>query len=170
MNKDGNWIKVNRSILNQPFWKEKPFSKGQAWIDLLLTVHWKNGYDQVGGCRRKAKAGQLWITYQGLADRWGWHKENVRRFLKQLECDATVTLNVTPFGTLLTLKNWGLYQHSVTDDVTDDVTESVFPTIYIKKEEEGAKEFPPSGGNDPDDEGMTEEEWNGLVRVQNGGS
>ena len=159
MNKDGNWIKVNRSILDQPFWKEKPFSKGQAWIDLLLTVHWKNGYDRVGKYKRKARAGQLWITYQGLADRWGWHKESVRRFLAQMDCDA----NVTPYGTLITLKNWDLYQHGV----TDDVTEGEFPTIYIKNER-----IDPfgDGENDPDDEGMTEEEWNEFIRVQGGGS
>ena len=164
MSKDGNWIKVNRGLLEQPFWNEKPFSKGQAWMDLLLTVHWKNGYDRVGRYKRKAKAGQLWITYQGLADRWGWHKENVRRFLTQLECDATVTLYATAYGTLLTLKNWELYQHGVTDDVTQDVTIPEKPTYKIKNKER-EEGLPPSGDDDPDDRGMTEEELRAFLQV-----
>ena len=30
------WIKVSRAIQEHWVWDEKPFSKGQAWIDLLL--------------------------------------------------------------------------------------------------------------------------------------
>ena len=32
------WIKTYRSILKHWIWEEKPFSKGQAWIDMLLLA------------------------------------------------------------------------------------------------------------------------------------
>ena len=32
------WIKVSRTIQEHWVWDEKPFSKGQAWIDLLLLA------------------------------------------------------------------------------------------------------------------------------------
>lgn len=164
MKKCGNWIKVNRNLLNQPFWKEKPFSKGQAWIDLLLNAHWTNGFDWVGNRKRKARPGQRWITYQDLADRWGWSKSAVNRFLHELVETDRATLSGTAFGTLLTLKNWDLYQHGETPNETVSETESGFPTNNIKNKE---GEDVPFGD---DDEGMTEEEWNEFIRVQASGS
>lgn len=164
MAKDGNWIKVNRNLLDQPFWNEKPFSKGQAWIDILLTVHWKNGYDWVGGRKRFAHPGEKWITVRSLAERWGWNKSAVERFLAKLKETDRVTLTGTAYGTRLTLKNWGLYQHGETPIETPDETVYEKPTIYIKNKE---GEDIPSGD---DDEGMTEEEWNEFIRVQAAGS
>lgn len=173
--KGGNWIKVSRNLLDQPFWNEKPFSKGQAWIDLMLTVHWKTGYDPVGKRKRKALPGQRWITYQALAERWGWPKIDVYRFLHKLAETERVTLYATAYGTLLTLKNWDFYQHGETLDETLPETQGEIPTIYIKKKEERSDPLRGDGDQiepdpDEDDEGMTEEEWNEFIRIQSGGS
>lgn len=159
MAKDGNWVKVNRNLLDQPFWNEKPFSKGHAWIDILLTVHWKNGYDWVGGRKRLAHPGQKWITVRSLAERWGWNKSAVERFLAKLTETDRVTLTGTAYGTLLTLKNWGLYQRGETPTETDAETVPEFPTIYIKNEEERTDPY------GEDDGGMTEEELREFLRV-----
>lgn len=157
------WIKLDRKLLDHPLWKDKPFSKGQAWIDILFLAEWKARYVMVGGKRREAKAGQCWTTLSALAERWGWSKEKVRRFLQSLERDAIVSLLVTADGTRLTVEKWGKYQHVVSDDETDDETASVVSTNNIKKKEETA----PFGADDPDDEGgMTEEEWNELIPIQ----
>lgn len=153
------WIKLDRNLLDHPLWKEKPFTKGQAWIDILFYVHWKNNTDRVGGKKKRSKPGQRWTTLSTLAERWGWSKESVRRFLRKLECDASVSLYVTADGTRLTVENWAKYQGDVSAFETVPETVPEFPTINIKKKE---------GTNDPfgdDDEGMTEEEWNELVRI-----
>lgn len=155
------WILLDRKLLDHSLWDDKPFSKGQAWIDILFLVEWKARYVMVGDKRRKAKPGQCWTTLSTLAERWGWSKEKVRRFLQSLERDDIVSLFVTANGTRLTVEKWDEYQHVVSDSETDDETATVFPTNYIKKERIDA----PFGGEDPDDEGMTEEEWNELVRI-----
>ena len=33
------WIKIHRDILYHEIWSDKPFSKGQAWIDLILLAN-----------------------------------------------------------------------------------------------------------------------------------
>lgn len=152
------WIKLDRNLLDHPLWKEKPFSKGQAWIDILFLVEWKARYVRIGGKKRKVNPGQCWITLNTLALRWGWSKETVRRFLKRLERDGSVSLSVTEGGTRLTVENWREYQRDVSDGETVGETVPEFPTIYIKKQEERSD---PCG----DDEGMTEEEWNELIRI-----
>ena len=158
MAKRGNWIKVHRDLLDHPLWTKKPFGKGQAWIDILLLAEWKPRYVRIGGRKKKIKSGQYWTNLSTLATRWGWPKETVRRFLKGLECDGSVSLNVTEHGTLITVEKWALYQHDVSDGETQSETQSEFPTIYIKNEEERSDPF-------GDDEGMTEEEWNELIRI-----
>ena len=161
------WIKLDRNLLDHPLWNEKPFSKGQAWIDILFSAHWKNSTDRVGGKKKRSRPGQYWTTLGTLSKRWGWPKESVRRFLRRLECDGSVSLYVTADGTRLTVENWAFYQGAVSADVTAGETVGGFPTIYIKKEEERSDPF---GGEPPDDEGMTEEALDEFIRVQTGRS
>lgn len=153
------WIKLDRNLLDHPLWKEKPFSKGQAWIDVLFLAEWKAQYVRVGGKKKKVNPGQCWVTLNALAQRWGWSKETVRRFLRKLERDGSVSLLVTEYGTRLTVENWRLYQRDVSASETEGETVGEFPTIYIKNKEIRADPF------GDDDEGMTEEEWNELVRI-----
>lgn len=158
------WIKLDRNLLDHPLWKEKPFSKGQAWIDILFLAEWKAQYVRVGGKKKKVNPGQCWVTLNALAQRWGWSKETVRRFLRKLERDGSVSLLVTEYGTRLTVGNWRLYQRDVSASETESETVGEFPTIYIKNEEERTDPF----GEEED--GMTEEEWNEFIRVQSRGS
>lgn len=152
------WIKLDRNLLDHPLWKEKPFGKGQAWIDILFLVEWKAQYVRVGGKKRKVNPGQCWLTLNALAQRWGWSKETVRRFLRRLERDGSVSLLVTEHGTRLTIENWRLYQRAVSESETESETVGEFPTIYIKNKEEITDPY-------GDDEGMTEEELREFLRV-----
>lgn len=162
MKKDGNWVKVYRSVLELPFWNEKPFSEGQAWIDLLLTVHWASGVDYIGSHKRRVKRGQLWTSRKMLGERWGWHKEKVGRFLNKLECVGLVSVSVSAYGSMITLKNQDVEPCDVSADVSGSVSDSTFPSINNKNKEREE----PVPCRDEDDEGMTEEEWNELLRIQ----
>ena len=35
------YIKLHRSLMDNPLWTEKPFSRGQAWVDLLMLANRK---------------------------------------------------------------------------------------------------------------------------------
>ena len=41
--KKESWIKVFRNIEKSWLWEERPFSRGQAWIDLLLLAKFRDG-------------------------------------------------------------------------------------------------------------------------------
>jgi len=36
------WISVYRSIQGHWLWEDRPFARGQAWIDLLLQANYKD--------------------------------------------------------------------------------------------------------------------------------
>ena len=78
----GGYIKIWRKIKSHPYWKEpRKFSKFEAWMDLVMTaagLDFEVPYrDQV----IKLKRGQMIIAERKLAERWGWSRERVHRFL-----------------------------------------------------------------------------------------
>ena len=82
---DQGYISVHRRLRGNWVWKDKPFSKGQAWIDMLLKANHagrkmatKGGFLEIG-------RGQFVRTEEGLANDFGWSRGKVRLFLKILE-------------------------------------------------------------------------------------
>jgi len=80
------WLQLQRSILAEPWWQEKPFSKAQVFVELLAATTFK--------ARRKIERsgkeiilvrGQAFIIKRALARRAGWHRTQLERFLKYLE-------------------------------------------------------------------------------------
>ena len=72
---------VPRIIRDHPDWQKKPFSKGQALVDLFIKATHDN--QRVNGV--KLMRGQIFITIKGQAKEWGWSKDKIRYFLAALE-------------------------------------------------------------------------------------
>lgn len=121
MNSNG-YINIHRKIQDNWIWNEKPFSKGQAWIDLLLLARWKDGKQMHRGNLHERKRGQVCCSMKWLGERWGWHRATVKRFLATLECDGMVTTDVTTNDTVITIENYGFYQGDTPEGVTTECT------------------------------------------------
>lgn len=115
-NYGNGWISIYRSIFKNWVWKDKPFSKGQAWIDILLECNHKtdkvNIKDQLFVCKRGESLNSQ-ITW---AERWGWNRSRVRRFLKLLKSDSMIELIPTNKTTKLIVSNYSSYQDKRTTD------------------------------------------------------
>ena len=123
---EGNkgWISLYRTILDGWLWEDKPFARGQAWIDLLLQANHKDSKKLSKGELVEIKRGSLLTSDQILADRWGWSRKKVRAFLSMLEKEQMITLNRTKKGTSLSIKKYSFYQNGgTTEDTTEDTTE-----------------------------------------------
>ena len=67
--------------------------------------------------------GAVNLSVLSLAERWGWDRRKVRRFLKLLESDGMCTLNSTTHRTTITIENYGKYQdYGATDGTTNSTT------------------------------------------------
>lgn len=108
--KSKGWILLYRSIRDSWIWEKKPFDPARAWIDLILDANHDDGKVFTGSSLVKIKRGQDWVSVRSLAERWGWSKDRVRKFLKTLESDSMIRINTTPFGTLLTIVNYDNFQ------------------------------------------------------------
>ena len=106
------WIKLHRKILDCFIWQDKPYDKARAWIDLLLIAmhHDKKMLieDEVVIIQR----GSFMTSIVKLADRWGWSRNKVVRYLDMLESEHMLNTKRTPKGTLITIVKYDDYQLS----------------------------------------------------------
>lgn len=137
-NKKLGFIPLYRSIQDHWVWSNKePFSSGQAWIDLLLSVNHEEKKLKVGCNLITIKPGQMWTSYVKLSNRWNWSRERVYRYTKMLKMDGMINVDATPNGTLLTVVNWDNFAyHGNTDETTPETTDKTSPETTDKTSDE----------------------------------
>ena len=132
MAKTGSFIKLDRGLKSHSLWLERPFSKGQAWVDLLLLAQGVDKETQYRGKVQHMESGTIYTSICFLTKRWGWSRNKVYRFLETLIRLEMVsvkgwekrniatehpngTQNGTTNGTIITVENWAFYQYSDTN-------------------------------------------------------
>ncbi|NTU49546.1 MAG: hypothetical protein HGA87_01385 [Desulfobulbaceae bacterium] len=119
-----DWIKLHRSLNDNPLWLLEPFTKAQAWVDLCLNANWKNGSFSVRGNIVDVGRGQIGWSELTMADRWKWSRDKVRRFLSYLERSGNIRQQKTHITSIITICNYSVYQgDDATDKTTDKTTE-----------------------------------------------
>lgn len=114
------YFKVDRKIFDHWLWENKPFSRGQAWIDLIGLANYEDGKALYHGEIVNCKRGTVYRSISYLADRWGWSRKKTRAFISLLESDEMVTAKVTTKGTAITLMNYGKFQDWGTTEGTTE--------------------------------------------------
>jgi len=115
INLDG-WVKLYRCITENWVWKDKPYSKGQAWMDLILAANHKNNKFPLGDEVITVERGSLITSELKLMERWGWSKTKVRQFLNQLQSDAMIVKKTDRKKTTISIVNYGIYQETETTE------------------------------------------------------
>lgn len=110
------WITVDRKIFESWVWNDKPFSKGQAWIDLILLANHEDKKFPFGNEVVLVKRGSFITSELKLMERWGWGKTRVRAFLKLLENDSMIVKNTNQKRTTITIVKYGDYQDLKTNN------------------------------------------------------
>lgn len=116
------YIKLFRDIQdNELLWDEsEPFDRRSAWIDLLLLANHKDKKIFYDGELLTVKRGQHLTSSRKLAEKWGWSRGKVERFMSVLESEQMVTrkraTQRATAGTLITIVNYDIYQGDNTSD------------------------------------------------------
>ena len=106
------WIAVDRKIFDNLIWKnEDPFDRRSAWIDLLLLVNHADNKVLINGKSETVKRGQRITSILYLSQRWRWSRTKTKSFLKMLESEGMVSLDVqAKKKTIITITNYSKYQ------------------------------------------------------------
>lgn len=110
MKTNTGWICIHRSLLEHWLWADKPFARGQAWIDLILMANHQQNSFMFGGSLVTVNRGECLTSVRQLSQRWGWSKDKLYRFLSALEKEGMIHKKSDSKRTLITLLNYGVYQ------------------------------------------------------------
>lgn len=113
---DKGWIKLHRQLQECPIWYGERFSKGQAWVDLLLLANHRDKKILFNGEMIVIKRGQYLTSTVKLAEKWGWNRKTVSSYLKMLENDKMIVKLSDKTKTLITIENYEVYQSSDEED------------------------------------------------------
>lgn len=104
------FIILQRKITGNWLWLSEPFSKAQAWIDLLLLANHAEGSFFVRGVKVVIKRGHVGKSEESLSQRWKWSRGKVRSFLKLLEIEQQIKQHKSPILNVIEVTNYNLYQ------------------------------------------------------------
>lgn len=104
------WIKLHRGLVDNQLWRCEPFTRGQAWVDLLLLANFNHSYFFKRGVKIEVERGQVARSEVELADRWKWSRTKVRKFLNDLEKEQQIEQYKTNVTQLITVVNYNYYQ------------------------------------------------------------
>ena len=109
------WITLSRKFLNSKEWLSEPFTKAQAWVDLIGLASFDKGFIIVRGTPIKLKRGEVGYSQESLAKRWKWSRGKAKRFLNYLEIEhriEQVNEQVNKYvKTVISITNYDHYQN-----------------------------------------------------------
>jgi hypothetical protein len=121
------WVSIHRTLVNHPLWIGEKFTRGQAWVDLILLANHAEGYLRVRGVRIDVMRGQVGWSEVALAKRWRWSRGKVKRFFIELENDKQIVQQKNNVTSIISIVNYNIYQqnestNSTVSDTTNDTT------------------------------------------------
>jgi DNA replication protein DnaD len=141
-------------------WLADRFTRGQAWVDLLMSAAHVDHEVTRGGRVVNVKRGQVFGSQAALAARWKWTRETVSVFLKHLQRSGMAADISTVRGagigyTLITISNYEVFQSGPAraSDISSDIFPAICPDISSDIQKNGStrskEEKNPSEGPHP---------------------
>lgn len=97
---EGDWVPVFRKIRKSWLWRDPEALR--AWMDLLMMANYHEGTMPHKGHPLPIEPGQVATTYQAMADRFGWSRHRVRRFIERLAQEGSVEFKRLKFNPTVT--------------------------------------------------------------------
>lgn len=120
------YIKLHRALLDNPIFNCEPYTRGQAWIALLLLTNHKDGYIQIkNGELIKINRGECGYSELALADIFKWSRGKVKRFLKLLENEKMIQQKNSSNRIIIKVLNYENYQNGTVNDTVNSTVNGI---------------------------------------------
>lgn len=113
---ENSWIRLHRKLMDDPLYFAEPFSKMQAWIDLLLLANFADRVTFIRGNRVTIKRGQVAYSREWFSGRWRWSRGKIDRFLDMLERENMIGRQKSAVITCISILNYDAYQDNGSTD------------------------------------------------------
>jgi len=119
--------------MNHPDYFAEPFTRIQAWMDLLLIANHSEGRIYKRGNLIIINRGEVGYSKERLADRWQWNRKKVTKFLDRLELDGQIVQEMGQQNTQqknrllskILIVNYDEYQRNGTTEYTTEGQQKV---------------------------------------------
>ena len=141
------YIKVSRNCIDDPLYFSEPFTKWQAWCDLVMLAYISDSELYIRGIKIKTQRGCVYVGTRELADRWKWSRGKVIRFMEFLEQDEKIVPQTIPqiknVISCISICNFDSYQCCSTSDDTTNSTTKEKKKKEAKKKKNKEEEYNP---------------------------
>lgn len=119
-------FQIDRTLLNHDLWLSEPFTRGQAWVDLIGLANFTEGYIFKRGIKVTINRGFVGVNQETLAIRWKWSRGKVVRFLSMLKKENMIKIEQQKncITSLISIINYDKYQFISTTNETANNTAS----------------------------------------------
>jgi hypothetical protein len=105
-----NVFAVARSIWDHELFEDERFTERLAWIWLLSEAAWRPTKTRVGSVVVSLGRGQVSHSVRFMADKWGWHRSKVERFLNRLKTESMIETDAGQGILVITICKYADYQ------------------------------------------------------------
>lgn len=143
------YIKLHRGWRDSEIFKGE-FSRADAWVWLIENACWQPSRTRVKGSSVALERGELSFAQRFLAEKWGWSKSRVDRFIAELreegmietrsKIGATAGHNAGQGQSIIKLCNYDKYQSNDAAQWGNDEPESGAMSGQQRGKEEEGKE------------------------------
>lgn len=113
------FIKLPRQIIEDTHYFSEPFTRTQAWVDLIILANYQDTTALVRGVRIVVKRGQVCRSITNLAKRWQWSRNKVMRFINGLVNGGRLDVQNGAVVNIYTIRDYEEYQgNGATDEAT----------------------------------------------------
>ena len=84
------WVKVHRRLAKSDVWVGEVFSRGQAWVDLIMLAQYYDATITRNGRHVKIKRGEVAWSERRLSMRWRWSRGKLRRWYDELREEGRI--------------------------------------------------------------------------------
>ena len=169
------FILLHRCLEDDDLWLLEPFTKAQAWIDLLLLASHCEFTFEIRGNKVKVGRGQLARSERFFQDRWQWSRQKVRAFFLYLREDQKIVQQKSRIITITTIVCYDEYQNMGQQKVqqkdhrktTENTTEST--TFNTQEDTKHTKENKKENKKEKDfvlPDWVPVDAWNGYMEVR----
>ena len=131
MTKQG-FILLHRSLLNNPIWNIKPYSKGQAWVTLLMLCnHYRNLISIKNGELIEINRGECGYSELALSELFGWSRSKTKNFLNLLKNEKMIQQKIVGNHSIIRVLNYDTYQN-IQQNVQQNVQQTIQQTVQQK--------------------------------------
>lgn len=139
-------IAIDRGVFDHDCFADEPFTEREAWMWLIAEAAWRPRARRIGRVALDLRRGQLAASLRFMAERWGWNKDRVDRFLERLKNRDMIETQTATGISVITICNYSTYQRVSLPDETAAATQTETATRQQRDKREDIKNIEEESG------------------------